>query len=212
MRILVADDHALLTDTLELQSSGLAPDLTIETVADLASVLAHSEGEQLALIVLDLYMPGMNGLGGLAALRRKFPKVPVALMSGEVSSATVESARAAGAVGFIPKTIRLKDMLAAIRTMASGGQFFPLANGARMPGAAVDDTSPDGRGVFSSLTKREFQVLHELCKGASNIEIGKALSLEPVTVGLYLRTIYRKLGVQSRVQAVKLSLESGLDI
>jgi DNA-binding NarL/FixJ family response regulator len=212
MRILVADDHALLTDTLAMQANGLAPDLTIETVADLPSVLAHAEGEQLALIVLDLYMPGMNGLGGLAALRRKFPKVPVALMSGEISSTTMETARAAGAVGFIPKTIRLKDMLAAIRAMASGEQFFPPADGARPLVAGGDETSPGGRGVFSSLTKRELQVLHELCKGASNIEIGKALSLEPVTVGLYLRTIYRKLDVQSRVQAVKLSLESGLDI
>lgn len=211
MRILVADDHALLTDTLEMQSSGLAPDLTIETVADLASVLAHTEGEQLALIVLDLHMPGMNGLSGLAAVRRKLPNVPVAVMSGEVSVANAEGARAAGAVGFIPKTIRLRDMLNAIRAMASGDQFFPATDGLQDVNSTAT-SSQTGRGVFQALTKREFQVLHELCTGASNIEIGKVLSLEPVTVGLYLRTIYRKLGVQSRVQAVKLALESGLDI
>ncbi len=211
MRILVADDHTLLTDTLELQSSGLAPDLTVETVADLASVLAHADSDQLALIVLDLHMPGMNGLSGLAAVRRKLPNVPIAVMSGEVSAANAEGARAAGAVGFIPKTIRLKDMLNAIRAMASGDRFFPGSDASGSVDSAVG-SSPNGGGVFSALTKREFQVLRELCTGASNIEIGRNLSLEPVTVGLYLRTIYRKLGVQSRVQAVKLTLESGVDI
>lgn len=214
MRILLADDHVLLTDMLALHLRKLGPDLSLETVQSVSALLEVSPEPKFDLIILDLHMPGMHGFAGMALTRRHFPNVPIAVMSGDITQNNMQSAMVAGATGFIPKTIGGKAIVDAVRLLASGGQFFPgyepdslINSQAPRPGSpsAVSD-------AIASLTRRERDVLRVLCTGASNIEIGKSLRVEPVTVGLYLRNVYRKLDVSSRGQAIKLCLESGVEV
>jgi DNA-binding NarL/FixJ family response regulator len=212
MRLLIADDHVLLADMLEAHLMKLGPDVQIDKTVDLASTLKLADGRhRFDLIILDLRMPGMNGLAGLKTARQKFPDTPIAVMSGEVTAENANNAHDAGAVGFIPKTIGGRAMLNAVQLMLSGERYFPvdLAGSASARGGAG---SGGAKGGIASLTGRERQVLRLLVSGAPNGEIGFQLGIETVTVALHLRNVYRKLGVTSRTQAVRLCMESGQEI
>jgi len=213
IRLLIADDHVLLTDMLESHLKKLGPDVQIEKATTLAETLAFAGGgNAFELVILDLRMPGMNGLAGLKAVRQQFPGTPISVMSGEATAENARNAYDAGAVGFIPKTIGGRAMLNAVQLMLSGERYFPVGLGEVKPVSG----KPTGLGTpargIASLTARERDVLRLLVSGAPNGVIGRELGIETVTVALHLRNVYRKLGVESRTQAVKLCMESGQDI
>jgi DNA-binding NarL/FixJ family response regulator len=148
----------------------------------------------------------MNGLAGLRVMREARPEVPVMLMSGDADPETMRDALQAGAAGFIPKTMRAAPMLSALRLVLSGGRYIPEQ--------VIQETGqspPRQVPGFEALTLRELDVLRQLIKGHTNKEIGRELQLGEVTVGLHLRSIYRKLGVKNRTQAVRLALRQGWD-
>jgi two-component system, NarL family, nitrate/nitrite response regulator NarL len=212
IRLLIADDHVLLADMLETHLMKLGPDVQIDKTIDLAGTLKLADGpHRFDLIILDLHMPGMSGLAGLKTARQKFSNTPIAVMSGEVTAENAKNAHDAGAAGFIPKTIGGRAMLNAVQLMLSGERYFPvdLASSTPARGAAGPGGAKSG---IASLTTRERQVLRLLVSGAANGEIGFQLGIETVTVALHLRNVYRKLGVTSRTQAVKLCMESGQEI
>jgi DNA-binding NarL/FixJ family response regulator len=209
MRILIADDHDLVRDTIEEFLKRLGDQTEVLQAATLpeAMTLVAQQTDKLDMILLDLRMPGMNGLAGLTAMRQKCPEVPVVILSGDVNPDVVRGALQAGAAGFIPKTMRGAAMLNAIRLVQSGGRYVPdliVANGAA-------NLLEDGGRNPKNLTPRERQVLTQLVKGQSNKEIGRALSIEEITVALHLRSIYRKLEVSTRTQAVRIALQLGWD-
>jgi DNA-binding NarL/FixJ family response regulator len=207
MRLLVADDHDLIRDMFVELVKELAGDLQIYHAGTLPQALELARAtEELNLILLDLRMPGMNGLAGLRVMREARPEVPVMLMSGDADPETMRDALQAGAAGFIPKTMRAAPMLSALRLVLSGGRYIPEQ--------VIQETGqspPRQVPGFEALTLRELDVLRQLIKGHTNKEIGRELQLGEVTVGLHLRSIYRKLGVKNRTQAVRLALRQGWD-
>jgi two-component system nitrate/nitrite response regulator NarL len=209
MRILIADDHDLVRDTIEEFLKRLGDETEVLQAATLpeAMTLVARQEDRLDMILLDLRMPGMNGLAGLTAMRQKCPDVPVVILSGDVNPDVVRGALQAGAAGFIPKTMRGAAMLNAIRLVQSGGRYVPdliVTNGTAN---LLEDAGRNPK----NLTPRERQVLGQLVKGLSNKEIGRALSIEEITVALHLRSIYRKLEVSTRTQAVRIALQLGWD-
>lgn len=212
MRILLADDHDLLRDTLEVFLQRLDPKVQVIHARNFPDALEQaSHSAQLDLILLDLRMPGMNGLTGLEVMRQRYPTVPVVLMSGDVSRDTVFSALAAGAAGFIPKAMGGKAMLNALQLVLSGERYVPdivLASGQPW----TDDEMTRGgssSNPLGKLSRRERDVMALLTKGHSNKEIAKELQIEAVTVALHLSSIYRKLAVTNRTQAVKTAMQHG---
>jgi two-component system, NarL family, nitrate/nitrite response regulator NarL len=213
IRLLIADDHVLLTDMLEAHLRKLGPEVQIEKAVNLSETLVFaSDTAKFDLVILDLRMPGMNGLAGLKAVRQQFPNTPIAVMSGEVTAENAKNAYDAGAIGFIPKTIGGRAMLNAVQLMLSGERYFPVGLGEAAPSAPKPSASGSAPLGIAALTARERDVLRLLMSGAANGEIGRQLGIETVTVALHLRNVYRKLGVESRTQAVKLCMESGQDI
>jgi DNA-binding NarL/FixJ family response regulator len=209
MRILIADDHDLVRDTIEefLKRLGDQTEVLQASTLPEAMTLAGQQTDKLDMILLDLRMPGMNGLAGLTAMRQKCPDVPVVILSGDVNPDVVRGALQAGAAGFIPKTMRGAAMLNAIRLVQSGGRYVPdviVTNGAA-------NLLEAGARSPKNLTPRERQVLSQLVKGQSNKEIGRALNIEEITVALHLRSVYRKLEVSTRTQAVRIALQLGWD-
>ncbi|HEV8388950.1 MAG TPA: response regulator transcription factor [Dongiaceae bacterium] len=209
MRILIADDHDLVRDTIEEFLKRLGDQTEVLQAATLpeAMTLVTQQTDKLDMILLDLRMPGMNGLAGLTAMRQKCPDVPVVILSGDVNPDVVRGALQAGAAGFIPKTMRGAAMLNAIRLVQSGGRYVPdviVTNGAA-------NLLEAGARSPKNLTPRERQVLSQLVKGQSNKEIGRALNIEEITVALHLRSVYRKLEVSTRTQAVRIALQLGWD-
>jgi two-component system, NarL family, nitrate/nitrite response regulator NarL len=207
VRLLVADDHDLIRDMVEGLVEDLADDLRVYHAGTLPQALDLARSTSaLDLILLDVRMPGMNGLAGLKTMREARPDVPIIVMSGDTDPETARGALQAGAAGFIPKTMRAAAMLNALRLVLSGGRYIP-----EQAMGEGHDPSRDQPPGFESLTPRELDVLRQLVKGQSNKEIGRELQLSEVTIGLRLRSIYRKLGVKSRTQAVRLALRQGLD-
>lgn len=207
MRIILADDHDLIRDTLEVYLQKLDDNVDVRHAATLAQALEAAKGAMDAsLVLLDLRMPGMNGLAGYRAMQKELPNTPIVIFSGDTNPDLIKASLQAGAAGFIPKTMRAPAMINALRLVLSGERYVPdLAMGGDDGKSGVLDSG----GTFSQLTPREREVLGLLVKGNSNKQIARHLKIEEITVALHLRSIYRKLNVASRTQAVRLALQLG---
>lgn len=204
MRILIADDHDLLRETLSmfLASEG-SIDTALASTLDAALDFIHSE-EKFDLIMLDYNMPGMAGLNGLKRAMEASGGSPVALMSGIASRAVAEEALAFGAAGFVPKTLAAKTLVNAVRFMAMGEKYAPIDF------MTADDPTVAPNPLAQKLSRRELQVLEGLSKGKSNKEIARDLDLQEPTIKLHVKTLYRKIGAANRTQAALIAKEEGL--
>ena len=204
LHVIVADDHALIRELLERQLKELDADVRVYHAGTLQQVLELARtAERLDLILLDLRMPGMNGFAGLQAVRQKWPEVPVAILSGQIDPQTIRDALQAGAAGYLPKTMRAAGMLNALRLILDGERYVPES---ALTMSATVSGAPTGVAEFS---KREHDVIKQLMRGHTNKEIARELQIEEVTVALHLRSVYRKLAVRNRTQAVRILLERG---
>jgi len=210
MRILIADDHSLLRDTFKsyLERSELEAEVSAAASLPEAAELAR-QGPALELVLLDLDMPGMNGLAGLEVLRRILPGVPVVIVSALATPENVIEAMRAGAAGFIPKTLGAKAMLGALRLVLAGERYVPAAllDEARALGTRE---AAEARSAAPAFTAEEAHILDLLKKGQSNKEIARALAIEEYTVKYHLRGIFRKLGAKNRTQAVMIAIDRNL--
>lgn len=226
MKILLADDHTLFRDALVQYLERAEPDMRITLAKD------YNEAEKIlerdaffSLVILDLRMPGMNGLNGLENIRENHPELRVALMSGVAEPEDVQAAIEMGAVGYFPKTLSGKALLQAIQLVLSGEHFIPLdqktnrvmpsyygdapaAISSAKEGALHKDT-PVKTLQDIKLTPRENEVLQYLMDGASNKDIARDLGLQVVTVKLHVRGICRKFSAKNRTQAAMRAKELG---
>ena len=206
MQILLADDHDLVRDAigslliLEDESIGLS---TAKDLNDALRVLhlKAKEKQSFDVIVLDLRMPGMDGLVGAQKMIDAAKGVPVIIMSGQASNSDVRAAHKIGVKGFVPKTLAGKSLLSAVRLVALGESYFP----AEM--LSPQESTRDG-GL--TLTEREAEVLSQLRQGNSNKEIAKALSIAETTVKLHMRSLSDKLGARNRTDIVIKAIDIGL--
>jgi two-component system, NarL family, nitrate/nitrite response regulator NarL len=207
MRIVLADDHDLVRDSLVTLISHYSTGSEVIGVDCLdAALSALRRGPRYDLAILDLHMPGMNGLGGLKKLITEWPDLPVALMSGAAHSSDIEAALAMGARGYLPKTMAGRGLVQALELILAGEIFLPSNTLRSNPGRIEGDT-PD-RGL--NLTERERQVLQHLKEGMANKEIAQRLSIHEATVKLHLRTLSKKLGARNRTDLVLKAIQLGL--
>ncbi len=203
MRILIADDHELLRDTLVafLNAEG---GLQTETAADFNEACqAIDTSGPFDLVLLDYKMPGMNGIDSLRQAIGMAGGQRVALISGEATREIAEQALEVGAAGFVPKTLPAKSLVNAIKFMAMGEQYAPIAF---MTAEEEEIANP----LAEKLTQRELQVLKGLTEGKSNKEIARDLDLTEPTIKLHMKTLYRKLDVANRTQAAIIARDAGL--
>ena len=193
LRLLIADDHALMIEAVKLAVED-EPDFEIvgeaESGAQLIPLVNQTQPD---LVVLDLLMPGIDGLTCIRFLRDRFPSVRIAVLSGIDSDETIEAALAAGANAFILKSVDPAALATALRHAAA--ERVPDAIGRAEKGL---DSAVEKKG----LTERELEVLAALVEGKSNKAIARTLWLAEPTVKFHLTRIYRKLGVTSRTEAV----------
>jgi two-component system, NarL family, nitrate/nitrite response regulator NarL len=200
VQMLLADDHDLFRESVSAMVSAEGSVVVVE-VSDLSAALSALEQRVFDLILLDYQMPGMNGLEGLSRAITAAKGKPVAVISGTTRRDLAEEALARGAAGFVPKTLGVKAMIAAVQLMAGGGKFAPLS--------MLDDTVVAG-SVLEDLTRREMDVLRGLCEGKSNKEIARDLDVQEVTIKLHVKTLTRKLGAKNRTHAAMIARDSGL--
>jgi DNA-binding NarL/FixJ family response regulator len=219
MLILLADDHKLVRDGLKPFLRELSADAEIRDAATLEEALAQLERDHMPdLVLLDLMMPGMDGLSGLAQIRARLPGVPVVIVSGYSSRDHVMAAVQAGAAGFIPKTVGGAAMVNALRLVLSGETYLPSSSFFESVPPEPVPAPPPSTGPkvvpppFDRLSRREGEILAQLVEGRTNKEIALALNLQEITIKVHLRNVYRKIGAANRAQAVRIALQSGWDI
>ncbi|MFP1644771.1 response regulator [Pontitalea aquivivens] len=194
MKILVADDHGLVRETIcafiETQEGA-----SVVQASNLQEALDRiDDAGPFDLVLLDYKMPGMDGLAGLERVLAHSGGRPVALLSGNISRATVEQALTAGAAGFVPKTLASKSLLQALRFMIAGEKYVPF-DFMRQPDAPAD----------SQFTPREMRVLQGICEGKANKVIAADLGLQEVTIKLHVKSVCRKLGARNRTHAAMIA-------
>lgn len=199
LTFVVADDHPMVRDALGQGLASIFPGIRVVAAADLAQAEAAVEAnDPVDLLILDLDMPGMNGLAGLAAFRASHPTVPVTVLSAMRDPAVMRRAVDLGASAFISKSAPLEQIGRIIRGVLEGEIHLPEEAHAAPQDAADQDFA--ARAV--DLTPQQWRVLGLMREGKLNKQIAHELSIGEATVKAHVTTILRKLGVRSRTQAV----------
>ncbi len=201
IRVLIGDDHRIVREGLK-QMLAEAPDIEVCAEATngpdvLAAVQALGGPQGLCLVLLDLAMPGRDGLDVLQELRKIWPALPVLMLSTYPEKQYAVRCIKLGAAGYLNKSADPDDMVAAVRKVAAGGVYVTPATAealASAVGGASARTGPE------ALSHREHQVFRLLTAGQSVSEIGAQLSLAPNTVSTYRARILEKTGTKNDVE------------
>jgi DNA-binding NarL/FixJ family response regulator len=209
MRILLADDHDLIRDTIEEFLKRLDKDLPSSRGQPVGPSITSARPTPHVSSCRSAHAR-MNGLAGLKSVQAARAGVPIVILSGETNPDTIRNALQGRAAAFLPKTMRGTAMLMPSAFILAGRAPIPdiMVAGQTAP---AEESTGGGPGL-GSLTQREREVIGLLVQGLPNKEIGHRLGIEVVTVALHLRSIYRKLGVASRTQAVRMAMEQGWNL
>jgi DNA-binding NarL/FixJ family response regulator len=200
-RVLVVDDHPVYRDGLAAVVNAATDMTVIDAVGDGAAAVAATERAEIDVVLMDLNLPTMSGVAATAAITDR-PRSPAVLAVTMVDDDdTVVAALQAGARGYVLKGAPGDEIVAAIRTIASGGAVFGAGVAARVLAATVGGPRPSRRPMPDHLTDRERDVLDQLAAGASNAQIARCLGLSVKTVQNYVSRILDKLQVADRTQA-----------
>lgn len=213
--VILADDHRMVREALVPFVRRIGDRVTVLEAGSLDEVLELAARSEIPidLVILDLYMPGMNGPGGLRRLREARPQTPVAVLSGSVNAQDIEGALDAGAVGYLPKTMIGAAFVNALSLVLNGERFVPsefyLGLRDRGPNMVAGESESGGERVPVGLTSRQWAVLRELVAGRSNKEIAKILGIEEITVKVHLQAVFKRLQVSNRTQAATYAMQRG---
>jgi DNA-binding NarL/FixJ family response regulator len=214
MKILLVDDHALFREGLKFLLRSLDAALEVDEAGNCSKALEYVTGRDYDLVLLDLKMPGIEGLDALDALREAVSLVPVVVLSGEDNPQIVRSAIERGAMGFIPKSSTPEVMIQALRLVLARGVYLPPAvldagNRVSAPESAAAQTG-GGATALPGLTARQMDVLRCVIQGKSNKHIARELEVSEGTVKAHLSSVLRTLDARNRTEAVYAAAKLGL--
>ena len=199
-RVIIADDHQLILRSLK---AALDADEGFQVVGETdsgAHVLPLIGRTHPDLVVMDVRMPGMDGLTALDLIRARHPEVKVVLLSANDDPEIIQGALRRGASGYILKSINPDELPAALRAATQGTAFFSVGGA----------TSREHVAREAGLTDRELTILMALARGLANKQISNEHSITEQTVKFHLTNIYRKLGVNNRAEALHYAHVHGL--
>ncbi|SJN57391.1 response regulator transcription factor [Vibrio ruber] len=195
--IIIADDHPLFRNAL-FQSVHMAvsgANLQEADTLDALLTLLAKEPEP-DLVLLDLKMPGSNGISGLIHLKNTYPDLPIVVVSASEEPSVVAQVKKHGAFGFIPKSSDMRTLVDALNKVLNGDPYFPedlvMTN---QPGSDLAEK-------IAALTPQQYKVLGMLSDGLLNKQIAYELNVSEATIKAHMTAIFRKLGVKNRTQAV----------
>ncbi len=210
LRILVADDHYVVREGLRLILEG-EPDLALVGNAGDGATAVRLAGELAPDVVLmDLRMPGMDGLQAIEQIRQRWPQIAVVILTTYDDDELMLKGLRAGAAGYLLKDVERATLFHAIRAAVRGETLLPSSVLARLlegTSRSRKQSGPVGKAV---LTEREQAVLQAVASGARNKEIAVHLGISEPTVKTHLTNLYGKLNVDSRASAVAVGVELGL--
>jgi DNA-binding NarL/FixJ family response regulator len=207
IRIVIADDHELIREGIR---KIIRPQKDIQIVADaadLAQTMQMTSEHAPDMLILDISLPECDGLEGLEEVRRRFPHIPVLILSMYAEERFAIRALKAGASGYITKGMAAEELIKAIRKIMSGGTYVS----ARLAELLASNVrQPVNNYLHHSLTERELQVVSMLGAGKQIKQIAAELSISISTVNTYRIRVFRKLGLTSNAAVIRYAVEHQL--
>ena len=204
-RVLVVDDHEVFAEALEA-FLGRQPDIRLVGSARDADQAMALLGKRPNVVLMDLDMPGTDGIEATRRIRVAAPDAKVVLLTGVERPDAVARALSAGACGYVPKSRAVDEVLDVVRRAAAGEIIMPAGDLASILGQ-LRDLGEDG---LARLTPRETQVLRALAAGETAAQIAESLGISTLTVQSHVKSILAKLGVHSKIEAITLAWRHGL--
>lgn len=214
IRLLIADDHALFREGLQALFSATPG---IEVVGEATTgeeSIAIALKVRPEIVLMDINMPGVNGIEATRRILQANPTIGVIMVTMLEDDASLFSAMRAGARGYVLKGAHHQELLQTIRAVASGQALFGAPIAARILGFFQDIAADKGatlpREVFPELTPRELEVLELIAQGANNSQIAEKLVVTDKTVRNHITSVFSKLQVADRAQAIIKARDAGL--
>ena len=206
MKILHADDHALFREGMRFFLKLLDTDVEVVEASNFQALKDKLVLEApIDLLLLDLAMPGMGELEGFFFIRRNYPELPVVVLSGSNNTQFIQSILDGGARGYIPKLANSEELMHALRQVTSGKIYTP-----DFLFASPIDSDNNQHPKVKVITARQRDILTLLIDGMSNKLIAEALGITVGTVKQHLKSLYKRLNVQNRTQAIRVARIMGL--
>jgi len=208
LRILLADDHVTVRHGLKLLIEAQPDMKVISEASDGKAAMQNALALKPDVIIMDISMPGMNGLAATRALKQKQPNVVIVTLTRHGDDAYVQELLRAGVAGYVLKQSAPNELIQAIRAAAAGGQYIDSTLTARMTTRLLGRADKTAKPV-GELSDRESGVLRLIASGYSNKEIASQLSLSVKTVEAHKANAMRKLGLRGRIDIVKYAVLQG---
>ena len=210
IRILIADDHPLFRDGLHGLLDSVPDTEVVGEAMDGQEAIALATSLQPDVILMDLKMPGVNGLQAMREILHTSPHIRILVVSMLEDDDSVFAAMRAGARGYLLKGANQAEMLAAIRAVANGEAIFGPGIAQRLIGFFSNTRPTTPSQIFPELTEREVEILALIAQGRTNEEIAEQFVLSLKTVRNHVSNIFSKLQVADRAQAVLRAREAGM--
>ncbi len=208
MRLLLADDHPLLLDGLRHILSDLPDTTLLPSVSNGRQLLDVLHYQAVDLVILDLNMPGVDGLTALRQIRHQFPAIRVIVFTSYHQTTYIREAKALGAAGYLLKTTDAGTLKAVIQAVAGGQEWFPaVPTGA---GTAAPIPADDAFLQKYQLTRRETDIIRLIAAGLTTRQISGQLFISEFTVNAHRRNIARKTGTDTPVALLNFAREQGI--
>lgn len=212
IRVLIVDDHPLFRDGMHGLLDSVSETEVVGEAASGEEAITLAENLQPDVILMDIKMPGMNGLQAMREILNTSPHIRILIVSMLEDDDSVFAAMRAGARGYVPKGANQAEMLRAIRAVANGEAIFGPGIAQRLIGFFSASRLSVAPKIFPELTEREAEILELISKGNTNEEIAEQLVLSLKTVRNHVSNIFSKLQVADRAQAIIRAREAGLGL
>ena len=209
LRILLADDHVTVRHGLKLLIDGEADMKVVAEASDGEAALKQALEVKPDVVILDISMPGMNGLAAARALRKAQPEAIIVTLTRHADDAYLQELLRAGVKGYVLKRSAPTELLQAIRGVAAGGQYLDSTLTSRVTAGFVNKPGGRAAGAVPSLTDREAEVLRLIASGYGNKEIAGRLGLSAKTIEAHKANAMRKLDLNGRIDIVKYAILQG---
>jgi len=208
MRILIADDHAIVRKGIRQLLLEEYPSATIEEVGDSENLISKTNTENWDVVICDLDMPGRSGLDAMQQIKAMHPKLPVLIMSIYPEEQYARRLLKAGAAGYLSKDAATEDLTKAVRQVMQGRKYISPA----VAQMIVDDIGQDRADSPSheSLSNREFEIFKLIASGKSVSEIADKLSLSSATISTHRARILAKMNLRTNADLTRYALENKL--
>lgn len=210
IRILIADDHPLMAEGIKNTFSDSVDIKVVTVVTNGKEVLDFVKDIPIDVVLLDIDMPVMNGIDCAKELLMRYPKIKIAMLSMHQEKSLISSLIEAGVKGYMLKTIPKAELIQAIKTINSGGDYFNAEVAKALMMKERVDTTVVQHDHKSMLSERELEIVTQLVDGLTNIQIGDKLHISPRTVDTHRTNIMKKIGVNNVAGIIRYAFQNNI--